>query len=300
MEASMAGYENRPPDGTGQAAQLMRPSARNTSTSDSDRNLTVGALIGLAERINNAHDAAFRAAQSAVEAAVECGRLLIEAKSQIPHGQWLPWLEANTRVGARQSQKYMRLAGASGKNELGSHLSINDALTAFSTSPTLRVMGSSASDEWYTPPHIFELALDVMGEVDLDPSWHPDSPVRATTTYAEADDGLARSWRGKTWMNPPYGREIGEWIDKLVDEYEAGRVTEALALIPARVDTQWFRRLDPFPRCFVYGRLTFSNSENSAPFPAAIPYLGPNVERFAEVFGQIGGIWARLDLEAAP
>jgi hypothetical protein len=97
------------------------------------------------------------------------------------------------------------------------------------------------------------------------------------------------------WLNPPYGREVGAWIGKLVEEYESGRVTEALALVPARVDTEWFRRLDPFPRCFVFGRLVFSNSENSAPFPAAIPYLGTNVARFADVFAPVGGIWVRLD-----
>jgi DNA N-6-adenine-methyltransferase (Dam) len=122
--------------------------------------------------------------------------------------------------------------------------------------------------------------------------------VRASATYTEADDGLAQPWHGRTWLNPPYGREIGEWIDKLVSEYETGQVTEAMALIPARVDTQWFRCLDPYPRCYVYGRLVFSNSENSAPFPAAIPYLGPNVERFIEVFSSVGGIWMRM--EATP
>ena len=44
------------------------------------------------------------------EHAAECGRRLIEAKALLPHGEWLPWLEANTEVIPRQSQKYMRLA----------------------------------------------------------------------------------------------------------------------------------------------------------------------------------------------
>ena len=35
---------------------------------------------------------------------------LIEAKALLPHGDWIPWLEANTEVIPRQSQKYMRLA----------------------------------------------------------------------------------------------------------------------------------------------------------------------------------------------
>ena len=110
---------------------------------------------------------------------------------------------------------------------------------------------------------------------------------------------MAKPWAGRVWFNPPYGREVGTWTAKLVDEYNGGSVTEAIALIPARVDTEWFRRLDPFPRCFPYGRLVFSNHENSAPFPAAIPYLGRNVLHFAKVFGAIGGIWARLDSGAA-
>jgi hypothetical protein len=70
----------------------------------------------------------------------------------------------------------------------------------------------------------------------------------------------------------------------------ARHVLEAIALVPARVDTEWFRLLEPFPCCFIYGRLIFDNAENPAPFPSAIVYLGRNVHSFAKVFGQIGGI----------
>lgn len=80
------------------------------------------ALPDLAAGNNAAHDAAVRSATSAIEAAVQCERLLIEAKGKVPHGEWLPWIEANTRVGARQSQKYMRLARRAGaKCDLDSH-----------------------------------------------------------------------------------------------------------------------------------------------------------------------------------
>ena len=44
---------------------------------------------------------------------------------------------------------------------------------------------------------------------------------------------------------------IDDWIAKLVAEHDAGNITEAVALVPARVDTEWFRRLNAFPRCFV-------------------------------------------------
>ena len=59
---------------------------------------------GLAAKINAAHQEAYGnarkaydKAREAFESAAECGRLLIEAKKLVGHGQWLPWLEANTK-----------------------------------------------------------------------------------------------------------------------------------------------------------------------------------------------------------
>jgi len=86
----------------------------------------------LAEAINREHDAAQAAARTAIEHAIEAGRLLIEAKDGSGHGEWLPWLEANTRVSVRQAQRYMRVARAAieGKYDGASHLSIEGALSA--------------------------------------------------------------------------------------------------------------------------------------------------------------------------
>src|SRR4051812_9107645 len=67
-------------------------------------------LVDIAARINEAHDRASASAQSAIEAAMEAGRLLIQAKDQVNHGGWLPWLEANTSVSERTAQAYMKLA----------------------------------------------------------------------------------------------------------------------------------------------------------------------------------------------
>jgi Protein of unknown function (DUF3102)/DNA N-6-adenine-methyltransferase (Dam) len=268
------------------------------------RSVTAPAL-NLAVRIEAEHQAAIGAARTAIEHAVECGKLLLEAKAQIGHGGWLPWVEANLSFGDRQARKYMRLAQHF--DQIGSQnadLTLDQAVALLASpkdaSHTLQVMGSSASPEWYTPPRIVERVVETLGEVDLDPSWHPESPVQARVTYTVTDDGLAQRWGGRVYLNPPYGRAIDAWVAKLVEEYEAGTVSEAIALVPARVDTEWFRRLDPFPRCFVYGRLTFANAEHPAPFPSAIVYLGRNVARFIEVFEQVGSIFVRLDGGAAP
>lgn len=158
----------------------------------------------------------------------------------------------------------------------------------------MQVMTSSESSEWYSPPHIVEIVTKFLGAIDLDPCWHPDSPVSASTTFVEADNGLSREWRGKVYLNPPYGREIDGWIEKLVAEYERGNVTEAIALLKVSTDTSWFSRLDAFPRCFVTGRLAFGGAKNSAPFPSAIVYLGPRVETFAWTFASLGTTFIKL------
>jgi hypothetical protein len=251
----------------------------------------------LAQAIDQEHQAAQRAAQTFLKQAIECGRLLIEAKAALPHGAWLPWLEANVSFGARQAQKYIRLADhadALPNTNSGSHLSINEALDVLRGEDALRVMHSSETPEWYTPAPIVERVVATLGEIDLDPSWHPQSAVQAKTAYTLDDDGLAQHWAGRVYLNPPYGRAIDAWIAALVAGYEAGAVSEAVALVPARVDTEWFRRLDPFPRCFVYGRLTFANAEHPAPFPSAAVYLGRRLDRFVTAFGAIGSIFVRL------
>jgi hypothetical protein len=322
-----------PAAGNGGASELVP--ARGLNSSECRTPTTYNQAPGsLAEQINAAHRRAFDCAQQALEHAAECGRLLLKAKKVIPHSAWLSWLENHTEVGVRQSQKYMQLAKGwaevQAKNDLSkSHLTVDGALrllakprpapadkvqvpkpkpatvTAIDAatgakSATLSVLSSSKSSEWYTPPEIVVLVGRVLGEIDIDPCWHPESPVVATVTIAKDDaDGLAHDWQGRVYLNPPYGRGIDDWIAKLVAEYDRGAVTEAIALVPARVDTEWFARLDAFPRCFIKGRLTFANADNPAPFPAAAIYLGKNTKRFAEVFGTVGGIWIRLD-EGAP
>lgn len=45
----------------------------------------------------------------AVKKAIEIGRLLTEKKSEVNHGEWIPWVESNLAFGDRQARKYMRV-----------------------------------------------------------------------------------------------------------------------------------------------------------------------------------------------
>lgn len=154
----------------------------------------------------------------------------------------------------------------------------------------MRVMGSSESPEWYTPQHIIDRVVKVFGEIDLDPcsNSHEAPNVPALNHYTAVDNGLLREWFGRIYMNPPYGDEIPQWVDRLVQAYEGEEINAAIALLPARVDTNWFQPLWDYALCFVKGRLRFSGAENSAPFPSVVVYLGPDVELFREAFEDIG------------
>lgn len=161
----------------------------------------------------------------------------------------------------------------------------------------MEVHKSSEEDEWLTPPSIIAATLDALGAIDLDPCSNtfgtPNVP--ADVRWTEADDGLAQTWRGRVYMNPPYGAAIGAWVAKLAEEHADGNVSEAIALVPARTDTDWWADLRDTAICLVHGRLRFSGHANSAPFPSAVAYFGARRAAFAETFGKLGDIWVRLE-----
>lgn len=154
---------------------------------------------------------------------------------------------------------------------------------------------SSETPEHYTPKNILDAVLACMGEIDLDPCGNVGEPnVPAHIHFTQEDDGLAQAWHGRVFINPPYGTVIGDWVRKLHVEHSEGRATQAIALVPARTDTEWFRVLRDYPVCFVAGRLTFVGNTDPAPFPSAVFYLGEHVESFTAAFENLGDIWKRI------
>lgn len=161
------------------------------------------------------------------------------------------------------------------------------------------VLMSSASSEWYTPRCIIDAALEAMGGIDLDPCSNSktDPVVPAKMHYTIEDNGLLLPWHGRVYMNPPYGREIGKWVKKLLDEYRVFNCV-AIALVPSRTDTAWFREFKYryCPVCFVTGRLKFSGHKNSAPFPSAVFGLGIPLHIFYNAFCGIGDIYELVEI----
>ena len=160
---------------------------------------------------------------------------------------------------------------------------------------------TSETEEWYTPKEILDAVYETFGDnLTTDPcSPIGNQNVKAQTYYTQVDDGLKQSWKGNVFMNPPYGNVIGSWTAKAINEYLSGDADEIIILVPARTDTVWFQELISYPWCAVKGRLRFSESKNSAPFPSAIFYLGENVKVFFENFERFGPIFRKMDrLEA--
>src|SRR5688572_29403090 len=67
-------------------------------------------LLALADKLNEHHAMAQKQIRGALDNALECGRLLCEAKSECPHGSWSVWLKRNCpKISDRTAQLYMRL-----------------------------------------------------------------------------------------------------------------------------------------------------------------------------------------------
>jgi len=168
--------------------------------------------------------------------------------------------------------------------------------------PTMRPLAKARdTDEWYTPPRYLALGRAVLGGIDLDPASSPKAQrtVQAGRYYTRADDGLAQRWAGRVWLNPPYSAP-GVWTERLISEYEAGHVTAAILLVYNATDTTWFQPLWNYPICFKRGRIQFHNRPGrSNTRGSCFVYFGPHVERFSEVFGEIGAVVQKVPSKPA-
>ena len=94
------------------------------------------------------------------------------------------------------------------------------------------------------------------GPFDLDPCAAPEPRPWPTAAHhiALPDDGLTADWRARVFLNPPYGPETGQWLERLAEH------GNGIALIFARTETAMFRDF-VWRRAagilFLFGRLYF-------------------------------------------
>jgi hypothetical protein len=116
-----------------------------------------------------------------------------------------------------------------------------------------------ATDEWYTPPWLFE-KLGLCFDIDAaspGPQVVPWIPARNhITAYS-----LNQPWSGRVWLNPPFGARNGivPWLTKLANH------GDGLALVPNRTGADWWQ--DFAARAsgllFVRGKIRFLRPDNS-------------------------------------
>lgn len=133
---------------------------------------------------------------------------------------------------------------------------------------------SSNSNEWGTPQELFN-KLNKEFNFTLDPC-SSDESHKCKKYYTMKDDGLTKDWsKDIVFMNPPYGREIPDWIEKAYKESLKGAVV--VGLLPARTDTKYFHNFiyNKSEIRFIKGRLKFEGFGDNKPckyFNSAAPF----------------------------
>lgn len=126
---------------------------------------------------------------------------------------------------------------------------------------------TSDSSMWETPQEFFKSVQEEFN-LNLDVCATREN-AKLPKYYDAKANGLKSTWGGyRVYCNPPYGREISKWVKRA---YESDAEIVVM-LLPARTDTRWFHEYiyGKAEIRFIRGRLHFSNSKNSAPFPSML------------------------------
>jgi hypothetical protein len=109
-------------------------------------------------------------------------------------------------------------------------------------------------------------------------------------------------------MNPPYGTiededgkktsQAAAFCRKMIEEYEAGNVKEAIILVNSLHSQAWQAPLYDYVVCFVDHRIKFvsgDGEENKNPtMQNILVYLGTELQRFADVFSKFGYVMRKV------
>jgi site-specific DNA-methyltransferase (adenine-specific) len=141
-----------------------------------------------------------------------------------------------------------------------------------------KALFSHEHDEWETPQWLFD-RLDAKYHFEVDAAANSKN-TKCRHFYNNSlpldwtDPTPIGNWRPKLFfLNPPYS-QCEEFIKKAFNEGRKGATV--VCLIPSRTDTKWWHEFVMRAKAiyFIKGRLKFSNSKNSAPFPSCVVEFG--------------------------
>lgn len=129
-------------------------------------------------------------------------------------------------------------------------------------------MPQSKTVEWSTPQDLFDKYNNAF-RFTVDVAANKDN-AKVERYYDATTNGLIQDWKHETvWCNPPYGREIADWVHKA-----AISAATTVMLLPSRTDVRWFHdyvyNKPNVEVHFLKGRLKFGGMTTSAPFPSMI------------------------------
>ena len=133
---------------------------------------------------------------------------------------------------------------------------------------------------WGTPDSFMDYLRDhllFVPDVDLCAS----SENKKASIYYTKDNSclLPLNWihGDNFWMNPPFGKELPLFIEKVEEQFNKGNIERAMVLVPARTDTKWFHKMmkGKVHCCyFIKGRFNFVHPDSvkgaNAPFPSIL------------------------------
>lgn len=126
---------------------------------------------------------------------------------------------------------------------------------------------TGATDEWYTPPHVFK-ALGHSFDIDVASPGRDVTPWIPAHTFIKADS-LSVTWKGFVWMNPPFGgrNALVPWLEKF---FLHGN---GIALTPDRTSAPWWQQFAPYADLilFVAPKLKFIGADGK---PGTSPAQG--------------------------
>jgi len=171
------------------------------------------------------------------------------------------------------------------------------------------------ADMFYTEPSYYEL-----------PTKNDRLPTRFFTSLGGLTQGYV--WYGNVWLNHPFskgenvckttgngctklscykrGWHLGtklpsnaDWVNKMIEHYENGSITQGLMITYASTSETWFKPLLKYPKCWIYGRTNYIDGntmkvQKGVTKGSVITYFGNDLTKFNKIFSLIGSCHAPI------
>lgn len=136
------------------------------------------------------------------------------------------------------------------------------------------------------------------GTIPFDIATEPSNPAKADKFWTKEDDALSKDWPDEAFLNPPYGKVMKIWTDKIAMECGKGKTVIALLPCGARFSTRYWQKdilqRDLTSICFVKGRIPFLRPDGtkakSNPYDSAFYGFNVDPEYFEECFSVLGKV----------